>query len=249
MKRADTLHAQLEDLALAEGVDYFGVADLTPASESVEAQGGPIVAKYPRAVSIGMQLFDDLVEMVTPKTRFEVSPYIHHIYNVVSPHLDVISLKLAQLIRKNGFKALPVPHLLSGKNTAIFSYKLAAHLAGHGWIGKNCLLVTPDHGPRVRFSAVLTDAPLPAGQPITEHCGGCTICVDACPVRAFTGRAFRPDEPRAARFDAEKCERFRGTDKKIGDPEAKDRTIFACGVCVQVCPFGNAQQLPGVAVE
>lgn len=241
------LYEELETVARSEGIDYFGVADLTAYRNYVEDQGGPIVARYPRAVSIGLRLFDDLVEMVSPKTRSEVSPYIQHIYDIVSPRLDVISLRLAQLLRIRGFGALPVPHLLSGKNTAIFSYKLAAHLAGHGWIGKSCLLVTPRDGPRVRFSAVLTNAPLEVGRAIADRCGECSACVDACPVKAFTGRSFDPDEPREARFDAAKCERFRGTDKKIGDLTARNSATFGCGVCVKVCPFGHADRVSGAA--
>ncbi len=239
----DSLVKELKALALAEGADYFGVADLTPARDFIETQGGSIVAGFPRAISTGMRLFDGLVEMVEPTTVFQTSPYIHHIYNVVSPRLDVISLKLAQILRKRGFEALPVPQGLSGKNTSILSYKLPAHLAGHGWIGKSCLLVTPDDGPRVRFSAVLTDAPLSPDQPMAERCGDCSICVDACPVKAFTGRPFRQDEPREARFNPARCEEFRGTDRKIGDPKKKESgKVYACGVCVKVCPFGKPGQ-------
>ena len=83
------------------------------------------------------------------------------------------------------------------------SQKLAAHLSGLGWIGKSCLLVTPDHGPRVRWVTVLTDAPLrPTGAPLEQRCGECTACVDICPVHALTGKPFSPDELREARFDA-----------------------------------------------
>ena len=143
-------------------------------------------------------------------------------------------------VQADGTLIFIVPQGLSGKNTSILSYKLPAHLAGHGWIGKSCLLVTPEYGPRVRFSAVLTDAPLSTGTPMAQQCGDCTVCVDACPVRAFTGRPFQADEPREARFDPIKCEIFRGTDTKIGASQKKERrSIYACGVCVKVCPVGK----------
>jgi epoxyqueuosine reductase QueG len=237
----DSLRIELETMAREQGADYFGVADLSPARDFVEAQGGPVVAGFPRAVSIGMRLFDSLVEMVEPKTEFNISPYRQHIYNVVSPRLDDISLNLARVLRKSGYDALPVPQGFSGPNKSILSYKLPAHLAGHGWIGKSCLLVTPEYGPRVRFSAVLTDAPIETGRPMDEQCGDCTICVDACPVHAFTGRSFRPDEPREARFDPGKCARFRGSEKRRGEgAEDPDKgKVFACGLCVKVCPYGN----------
>jgi ferredoxin len=181
-----------------------------------------------------MRLFDGLVEMIEPKTEFNISPYLQHIYNIVSPRLDDISLNIARMLRRHGHNALPVPQGFSGPNKSILSYKLPAHLAGHGWIGKSCLLITPEYGPRVRFSAVLTDAPLQTGQPMAEKCVDCTICVDACPVNAFTGRPFRLDEPREARFDPDKCARFRGSQKR----GSSDKT-YACGMCVKVCPHGN----------
>jgi epoxyqueuosine reductase QueG len=65
-------------------------------------------------------------------------------------------------------------------------------------------------------------------------------CVEACPVKAFTGRAFRADEPRDARFDATKCEIYRGNDRVVGESQVKGpRTIYACGMCVKVCPYGD----------
>ena len=204
-QKPDTLRDKLEIMARDQGADYFGIADLSPAHEFMESQGGAIFADCPRAISIGTRLFDGLVEMVEPKTPFRISPYVHHIYNIVTPRLDDISLNLARALRKQGYEALPVPHGMSGPNISLLSYKLPAHLAGHGWIGKSCLLITPDDGPRVRFSAVFTDAPLATGRPMEERCGDCTTCVDVCPVRAFTGRSFRADEPREARFDHDKC--------------------------------------------
>ena len=239
----DSLRKELETRAQDKGVEYFGIADLSLAREFAAAQGGEIVADFPVAIAIGMHLFDGIVEMVEPRAKAAISPYIQHIYKVVSPRLDEIALDLAIILRKQGYEALPVPHLMHGRNTSIFSYKLAAHLAGLGWIGKSCLLVTPEHGPRVRFSAVLTDAPLEAGGPLEERCGDCTACIDACPVKAFTGRAFRSTEPREARFEAGKCEIYRGSDLVAGAPQKSgSRNIYACGMCVKVCPYGDPKQ-------
>jgi len=78
---------------------------------------------------------------------------------VVNAALDQIGLRMANTIQRAGFSAFPVP---ASKRTndagicSIFSQKLAAHLAGMGWIGKNCLLVTPDHDPWVRWVTILT---------------------------------------------------------------------------------------------
>jgi hypothetical protein len=70
---------------------------------------------------------------------------------------------------------------LGGSLKDVRAHKLAAHLAGLGWIGKSCLLLTEQFGPRVRFVSVLTDAPLEAGSPLDKPCGKCQVCIDACP--------------------------------------------------------------------
>jgi epoxyqueuosine reductase QueG len=84
---------------------------------------------------------------------------------------------------------------------------------------------------------VLTDAPLvPTGEPVEERCGDCTVCRDACPVRAFTGRAFDPAEEREARYDARACDRYFREMEKAGNPAV-------CGMCLYSCPWGRKGDL------
>jgi epoxyqueuosine reductase len=116
---------------------------------------------------------------------------------------------------------------------AVFSHKLAANLAGLGWIGKSCLLVTPEAGPRVRWSTVLTDAPLiVTGERVDVKCGECRECVDICPVSAFTGEPFRENEPREVRYDARKCEKYLYSSNDHSDWNV-------CGLCIYACPHGK----------
>ena len=65
--------------------------------------------------------------------------------------------------------------------------------------------MTPDHGTRVRWVTVLTDAPLEAGKPMDQRCGACKLCVEACPVQRVHGGAFVESEPRGARMNAQAC--------------------------------------------
>ncbi len=228
--------ALIQDLrALAEdmGADFFGAADLTPAEDAIRAQGGDALAAYPRAVSIGIRLLDGIVDRLPDRDEKLVQmTYRRHIYDAVGGNLDRIALRVGGLLQAAGFRAFPV-HASQTINEAklhgAFSHKMAAHLAGLGWIGKSCLLVTPEAGPRVRWATVLTDAPLHTGDPMPERCGACRVCVDACPPGAFTGRAFRAEEPRALRFDVYKCRDFFG---EMGAGSV-------CGMCVYVCPVGK----------
>lgn len=227
----------LESLAESWGADIFGVAELSPARDAILEQGGAVVAEYPRSISIGIALFDSVVDQLPQRAERAVAiAYKHHCYDVINQRLDLISSRLSSALQSDGYNALPIPASKTvddEKLVASFSHKMAAHLAGLGWIGKNCLLITPKRGPRVRWATILTDAPLKVtGEAREEECGTCQQCVEICPVNAFTGQPFRENEAREARFDAGKCDRYL-TKLEEGDQ------IGVCGMCLYICPYGG----------
>ena len=234
----EALQAQLREKALSMGATYFGVADLLPVRQSVTAQGGDFLAEYPVGVSVGIALADGVVDQLHEHFSGHVAyTYHHHIYTFVAGQLDHIAGDLAFQIEQTGYKAIPVPS--RGTHTqaqlkGFISHKLVAHLAGLGWIGKSCLLITKAHGPRVRWVTVLTDAPLEStGAALADgdRCRNCRLCVDLCPTHAFTGTPFNPDEPVEVRFNAQECNQYL---------HERERTygVRACGICVYVCPHG-----------
>ncbi len=230
----ETLRRQAESL----GADYFGIADLAVAQDSILAQGGPGIARFPSGIVIGIALPDTLVDLLAERELpASAILYRHHAYEVANAVLDQAALRLASTVQQAGFSAFPVPASKRTDNERIcgfFSHKCAVNLAGLGWIGRSCLLITPDHGPRVRWVTVLTDAPLNAGTPMESQCGECHECVDICPVKAFTGRDFNPAEPREARYDAAACDRyFREMEHRTG--------TAVCGLCLYICPYGRKQ--------
>jgi len=230
-----TLRAVLESLATDMGATYFGIADLAPARQVISEQGGEFLTQFPRAVSHGFALADGIVNtLVHHKNIAALHNYWYYVYQIVNPHLDSISLMLAQSLEKAGFQAFVVPSSQRVDRTrlaGVFSHKLAAHLAGLGWIGKSALLITPEHGPRVRWGTVLTDAPFEVGLPMNEMCRDCYACVKGCPAHAFTGQAFDKPKPRSEIFAAGACDRY--LSKRENLPRA-------CGICVYVCPFGRS---------
>ena len=183
--------------------DFLGVADLAVAQDFIKEQGGDAVAGFPKAISIGITLPHAIVDQLPNRSHRAVAVnYQNHAYSIINQRLDAVASQVASVLQQDGHKALPVPaaeRCDDERICAVFSHKLAAHLAGLGWIGKSCLLVTPQVGPRARWISVLTDAPLAAtGTPMEQRCGDCTECVDICPVHAFTGRPFRADDSRSA---------------------------------------------------
>jgi epoxyqueuosine reductase len=238
MKARDkvNLRGKLESLAKDMGATYFGIADLTPARQRISEQGGEFLTQFPRAVCHGFVLTDGIVNaLVHHNNPAALNTYWYYVYRIINPRLDSISAMLAQSLDKAGFQAFVVPSSQTvdrTRITGVFSHKLAAHLAGLGWIGKSALLITPEHGPRVRWGTVLTDAPLEAGMPMDEMCHDCCECVKGCPAHAFTGQAFDKPRPRSEIFAAEACDRYLSK---------RETQHSACGICVYICPFGRHQ--------
>jgi epoxyqueuosine reductase len=237
VRRNKLLDERLEEFARELGADFYGVGDISPVEDFIQKQGGDIVTGYPRAISIGIILLDSIVDQL-PR-RFERSValnYRHHTYDIINLRLDLIASRIGNFIQKEGYKSLPIPASERYDNKricAIFSHKLAASMAGLGWIGKSCLLITPEVGPRVRWTTILTKAPInPTGEPIENGCGDCTECVDTCPVSAFTGENFRADEDREIRYDARKCEKYFEVMEDAGK-------IPVCGLCIYNCSKGK----------
>ncbi len=188
--------------------------------------------KYPRAVSIGVQLSDEIINSISEGPTKE---YAQH-YRDKNSELDYLAEFLSEIIREKGFVALPIPaskRYDQKKLAAIFPHKTAAILSGLGWIGRSALLISHEYGSRVRFATVLTNAPLEVDEPqTTSECEDCDACVQACPVGAITGKMWSFGMKRKELLDANKCKEYLDIqEKSVGE------TI--CGICVSVCPIGK----------
>jgi epoxyqueuosine reductase QueG len=231
----NSLQEELKNSAKKLGIDLFGVADLEKARDFILAQGGEVIASFPRAISIGMRLqdavIDELFRHENPSAIYSYSG----LYNSVNANLDRSILLIAKKIQEGSFKAYPIPAsqtISKVKQEGAISHKLVANLAGLGWIGKSCLFVTPEYWPRVRLATILTDAYLEVGSSIPNGCGDCKECVDVCPPKAFTGVPFDPSEPRDVRFRAHLCNDYMSLRSKLIGASL-------CGLCVYICPKGR----------
>jgi len=63
--------------------------------------------------------------------------------------------------------------------------KAWAAKSGLGWIGKNSNLLTKQVGSFYFIAELIVDLDLEYDLPVTDHCGSCTACIDACPTQAI----------------------------------------------------------------
>ncbi|WP_350292777.1 tRNA epoxyqueuosine(34) reductase QueG [uncultured Croceitalea sp.] len=112
--------------------------------------------------------------------------------------------------------------------------KAWAAKSGLGWIGKHSNLLTQQVGSFYFIAELIVDLELAYDSPVTDHCGTCTACIDACPTEAIV-------EPYVV--DGSKCISYFTIELKNEIPtEFKgklDDWVFGCDVCQDVCPWNR----------
>ncbi len=192
--------------------------------------------KYDYAISMGLKIDDETINNLdSDEGRLA---YLNA-YVDANNRLDEISEHVEKLLVGKGFdaRAVNASYILpDDRLVGEISHKFVANLAGLGWIGKSCLLITPEYGPRLRWVTVLTNMKLPVeNRRLNCHCGSCNLCVKNCPVNAFKDVEFNEQQPRETRYDALLCKQY--FDRL--ENEGKSRL---CGICVKVCPWGNQKK-------
>ena len=112
-----------------------------------------------------------------------------------------------------------------------------ARQAGLGWRGKHTLLLSKQGSWRF-LGEIYTDLPLPADEPIEEHCGTCTACIDVCPTQAIIA---------PYKVDARRCISYLTIELAGAIPEAFraliGNRIYGCDDCQVCCPWNRFAQI------
>lgn len=231
---AKEVNIALEQLLIAQQADHYGFADLTPYQKELEEAYGGMWQDYPRAVSFGVNF---PIQVVEGLLKAPSRTYLYY-YEVLNDRLNQIALSLTGWLENQGYLAFPIPASQregEDKLAGIFSHRMAAYLAGLGWIGKNSSLIHPQVGPRLRLGTVLTDAPLVCDAPMEGRCGTCRACRDICPPKAILGQEWELHQPLEERLDVFACDRHLQSMRR-----AFGKRI--CGLCIAACPYGRGKR-------
>jgi epoxyqueuosine reductase QueG len=191
---------------------------------------------YPEAktvIVIGLPVSLPIVETAP-------SIYYHELYKTVNSMLDSKAYEIANFLNEKGFSSLYLPRdgygdikILIDNPFAFFSHKHAAYLAGLGSFGHNNVLLTPEFGPRIRFTSIFTAAEIkPDPIKIPDICIHCLLCAKNCPVEAIPAKGDFPPP-----MDKRAC--------AIRSTQLRDEFRSPCGICIKVCPVGKDRELYG----
>jgi epoxyqueuosine reductase len=122
--------------------------------------------------------------------------------------------------------------------------KVWAVRSGLGWQGKHSNIINQQIGSWFFIATIITNYEFNKSSIVTDHCGSCTACIDACPTNAIV-------EPYVV--NANSCISNLTIENKGDIPnefENKfDGWIFGCDICQEVCPWNRKKSTPTIIRE
>ena len=123
-------------------------------------------------------------------------------------------------------------------DTVPVAEKAWAQRTGIGWIGKHSNLITRELGSWVFLGEILLNLDLEYDAPMTDHCGSCTACIDACP----TGAIIEPFVVDSNRCISYATIELRADELPSDVSEHLNGWLYGCDICQDVCPWNRFEQ-------
>lgn len=158
---------------------------------------------------------------------------------------DLIPFKTSQLVQMiSTLIDRPVASKAYTDTGPILERDLAVR-AGLGWIGRNSCLINPALGSFFLLAEVYLDLDLSADDVmISDHCGSCSRCIQACPTGCIT-----PNRT----IEAGRCVSYLTIENKGMIPEdligSIQEEIFGCDICQRVCPWNIRFSPPAISQD
>lgn len=237
-----SLDRLLKEVCIKGGATVYGVASAAEVDRFPRIKVGWGINKYSRkptaimpnarsVVVFGVASSEDIHETVV---RFGQDDYEYPGYLILA---HIRRLVVSALKAEGYDSALP-----SEKN-AMVSYKRILPLAGIGAFGKNSLVISPEHGPWLRFGIVITDAPLKPNRAFKRDlCGDCDKCLRACPVDALKPYIVNDERCLVAIDPGNVKDAKTAAAMKTYQPPITKRSYIMCTACQIVCPYTSSDR-------
>ena len=160
--------------------------------------------------------------------NFKISKYAYgeDYHEVIKDILKNMVAEIQEEIGEFGFRVFV--------DSAPVLEKAWARKSGLGWVGKNANLITKKHGSFYFLAEIICDLELEYDLAVTDHCGSCRACIDACPTQAIVSDRI---------VDGSKCISYATIELKNQIPDyfngKMDDWMFGCDVCQDVCPWNR----------
>lgn len=231
VSRADNLYEQEEPLSRWLNNGYHG--EMGYMERNLEKRLDPriLVPNAKSVISVLLNYYpgNPQISTITPKiSRYALSNDYHAV-------VKNMLLNLLELIRKEYGK-------VEGRafvDSAPVLERAWAVKAGLGWIGNNGMLIHPKLGSFVFIGELIIDLEInPSTLQVSNRCGTCTRCMDACPTGAIVAPMV---------VDARKCISYLTIEKKtpltVEEKGSLNGWCFGCDICQEVCPWNGKSSI------
>lgn len=171
------------------------------------------------AIILGMEMkWEEIKKAPSMMCAIEVSRVYQELGNV--------TIELTEYLKSKGYKC-EAHHPYGGK------LLFAPHVVKSrlGIMGRSGLIITPEFGPRQRWSIITTDADIPKIKKrdlkeLEDFCKKCGACIKNCKGGAIYETPIIRDSGRITYIDRSKC------------TESLLKNTY-CSYCLKICPQGN----------